>query len=124
MKDAKGHGSNPRGTHSIGIESIAGPEHVVPINSLRPRPENTAMLKKMDQVETARENAFKVAYPGESYTRTGPSEDIEKYRAAIRSGAKFPPLAINSDGSIEDGERRWRALKAEGVKQVLVRTLR
>lgn len=124
MKDAKGHGSNPRGAHAAGVESIAGPEHMVPINSLRPRPENSAMLDKLNKLEDTREQAFKDAYPGEAYTRSGPREQIEQYRQAYLSGAKFPPLAIHDNGSIEDGEKRYRAFKAAGAKQVSVRVLK
>lgn len=125
MKDAKGHGSDPKGAaHQSGVDKIAGPERTVPIDSVRPRPENTAMLAKLDRVESSREAAFKDAYPGESYQRNGPTEIIAKYRAAIRSGANLPPLAVNKDGSIEDGEHRWRAFKAEGAKTVKVRVLK
>lgn len=124
MKDAKGHGSNPRGAHSTGIDSIAGPEHLVPIESLRARPENTAMMDKLDKLTDAREAAAKAAYPGEPYDRQGPKEIIASLRAAIRKGEKLPPLAIHGDGTIEDGEHRYRAYKAEGVKQVPVRTLK
>lgn len=124
MKDAKGHGSNPRGAHSSGIDKIAGPEKLVPIASLRARPENTAMLAKLDKLETSREQAFKAAYPGESYTRQGPTEDVAKYTAAIKAGAKMPALAIHRDGLIEDGERRYLAHKAAGATHVKVRVLR
>lgn len=125
MKDAKGHGSDARGAaHQSGIDKIAGPEKFVPIDSLRPRPENTAMLAKLDQLESVREQALKDAYPGELYQRHGPAEDVASLRAAIQRGEQLPPLAINKDGSIEDGERRYRAYKAEGAKIVRVRVLR
>lgn len=126
MKDAKGHGSNKRGgaAHQSRIDAMAGPERRVPIDSIRPRPENTAMLDKLDKTEDAREAAFKDAYPGEAYTRDGPREQVEKYRQDFLGGANFPPLAVNRNNSIEDGEKRWRAFKAAGATHVKVRVLR
>ncbi len=125
MKDALGHGSNPRGTHSEGIDKIAGPERFVPIDSVRPRPENTAMLDKLNRQEDASQEAYKAAYPDDPpRPRDGPREHIEQYRRDYLAGANFPPLAINKDNSIEDGERRWRALKAAGATRVKVRVLK
>lgn len=126
MKDALGHGSNKRGLHSGGIDQIPGwgPVKFVSVNSLRPRPENTAMIEKFKKQDAASEKAFYAAYPGEKYA---PSPGDMRYkvdglREAIRRGEKLTPLAINKDGSIEDGENRWRAYKAEGVKMIPVRT--
>lgn len=126
MKDAKGHGSEKRGAHSSGIDKIAGPEKLVPIESLRPRPENTAMLAKFDALEDKIAASRAAAYPDDPpYQRQGPREAIEKMRADIRAGNfNPPPLAIHKDGLIEDGEHRYRAYKAEGVKHVKVRVLR
>jgi hypothetical protein len=127
MKDAKGHGSNSRGgsaAHQSGVDKIAGPEHMVPVASLTPRPENTEMLAKLDRDEDDREEAFKAAYPGEAYTRDGPKEQIADYASKMRSGIKFVPLAVNKDGSIENGERRWRAAQRAGLKTINVRTLK
>lgn len=124
-KDALGHGSNPRGTHSTGIEQIPGWSAIkfVSPSSLRPRPENTAMIEKMKRVDAEAEAAFRVAYPGEAYT-PHPGDmryKVAEIRATIKRGGKIPPLAVNRDGSIEDGENRWRAYKAEGVKKIPVR---
>lgn len=125
MKDAKGHGSNPRGTHSSGIDKIAGPEKLVPINSVRPRPENTAMLDKLNRQEDLAQEAYKAAYPNDApRPRDGPREQIEQYRQDFLKGANFPPLAINKDNSIEDGEKRWRAFKAAGATHVKIRVLK
>lgn len=125
MKDAKGHGSNPRGAHSSGIDKIPGwsAVKIVPVNSLHPRPENTAMIEKFKASDEAGEKSFREAYPGEAY-RPYPGDmryKVAELRQAIRDGKKLPPLAINKDGSIEDGENRWNAYKAEGVKSIPVR---
>jgi hypothetical protein len=126
MKDAKGHGSNPRGSHAAGVESIPkgwGPVKMVALNSLRPRPENTAMIAKFKARDASAEASFHEAYPGEKYTPF--PEDarykVDAIRARIRNGESLPPLAVNKDGSIEDGENRWNAYKAEGVKKIPVR---
>lgn len=125
MKDAKGHGSN---AHNSGIEKIPGWSAVklVPTNSLRPRPENTAMIAKLKAQDADSEKAFRAAYPGETY-RPYPGDmryKVDGIRETIRRGDRLPPLAVNKDGSIEDGENRWNAYKAEGVKQVPVRIRR
>lgn len=122
MKDALGHGSN---AHNSGIDKIPGWSAVkfVPTNSLRPRPENTAMIEKFKASDAESEKVFRAAYPGEAYTPY-PGDmryKVAELRTAIKRGDKLPPLAVNKNGSIEDGENRWNAYKAEGVKQVPVR---
>lgn len=126
MKDALGHGSNSKGAHASGVDSLPrgwGPVKMVAPSDLRPRPENTAMIEKFKRQDAAAEASFKEAYPGEKYT---PQEGDMRYkvdaiRQRIRNGESLPPLAVNKDNSIEDGENRWRAYVAEGVKQIPVR---
>jgi len=122
MKDAKGHGSN---AHNSGIDKIPGwsPVKLVPTNSLRPRPENTAMIEKFKARDAASERAFREAYPGEKYVPY-PGDmryKVDEIRKTIRTGGSLPPLAVNKDNTIEDGENRWNAYKAEGVKMIPVR---
>lgn len=125
MKDAKGHGSDPRGAHTSGIDKIAGPEKLVPIDSVRPRPENTAMIEKLNRLEDKRQASYAAAYPNEPLPpRDGPREHIEQYRKDYLKGDNFPPLAINRKGFIEDGEHRWRAFKAAGATHVKIRVLK
>lgn len=81
------------------------------------------MIAKFKKQDADSEASFHAAYPGEKYV---PSPGDMRYkvaeiRAAIKRGEKIPPLAVNRDGSIEDGENRWRAYKAEGVKKIPVR---
>lgn len=125
MKDAKGHGSNARGLHSAGIDKIPGwgPVTMMPINKLKPRPENSAMIAKFKALDASSQAAFEAAYPGEKYTpQPGDMRyKVEGIRETLRQGGRLPPLAVNSDGSIEDGENRWMAYKAEGIKMVPVR---
>lgn len=125
MKDSRGHGSNKRGTHSSGIEQIPGwsPITFVAVNKLKPRPENTAMIEKFKKQDAESERSSRAAYPNEKYMpKPGDMRyKVDEIRAAIRRGETLPPLAVNKDGSIEDGENRWRAYKAEGVKQIPVR---
>jgi hypothetical protein len=125
MKDAKGHGSNPRGLHSGGIDKLPGWSAVklVPVNSLHPRPENTAMIEKFKAIDAEGEAAFHAAYPSEAYApQPGDMRyKVDGIRQTLRSGGTVPPLAVNKDNSIEDGENRWNAYKAEGIKMVPVR---
>lgn len=125
MKDAKGHGSNGRGAHSTGISKIPGWGEVklVPVDSLHPRPENTAMIEKFKARDAASEAQIRDAYPGEAYTPY-PGDmryKVTEIRKTLRAGGTLPPLAVNKDRSIEDGENRWNAYKAEGIKMVPVR---
>lgn len=126
MKDAKGHGSNARGVHASGIEQLPkgwGPVQMVATSKLKPRPENTAMIEKFKARDAESERVFRQAYPGEQYTPyPGDSRyKVDAIRQRIRNGETLPPLAVNRDHSIEDGENRWNAYKAEGVKQIAVR---
>lgn len=128
MKDARGHGSNKRGAHSSGVGQIPGwsPVKLVSISKLRPRPENTAMIEKFKKLDAESERATRAAYPGEAYQpKSGDMRyKVDELRAAIRRGDPLPPLAVHKNGLIEDGENRWRAYKAEGVKQIPVRIKR
>lgn len=91
MKDAKGHGSNPRG----------GAAHQVAINTLVPNRANIGWVKKM----AAHDSQY-----GQSA--------IDMYRARIRAGETLPPIAIDERNRIRDGHTRYLAYKAEGVKNI------
>lgn len=98
MKDAKGHGSDPKGAtsaHAEGVDQIGREPKMVPINSIRP---------------------YYDIFQGNNQQRV-----VDKLRAAIRSGASLPPLDVTPSGRIKDGNHRYEAFKQEGFKYIRVR---
>lgn len=92
MKDAKGHGSN---AHSAATEQVGRGPQKVPIASLHP--------------------AYDI-FKGHNQQKV-----VDRLRAAIRSGAKLPPLEATFGGRVMDGNHRLEAYKQEGFTHVLVR---
>ncbi len=81
------------------------------------------MIEKFKTRDADSERAFRAAYPGVEY-QPSPGDmryKVDEIRKTLRAGGTLSPLAVNKDRSIEDGENRWNAYKAEGVKQVPVR---
>lgn len=95
MKDAKGHGSNPRG----GVVAPDPAAHQMAINDLVPNRANIGWVKKMAAQDSQ--------YGGQSA--------IDMYRARIRAGETLKPMAV-SGRKIMDGHTRYLAYKAEKVK--------
>jgi hypothetical protein len=100
MKDAKGHGSDPRGTHSQGVQQVGnlgsiGQYKAVPVTSLTP--------------------SFDI-FQGINQQRV-----VDKLRSAIQGGASMPPLKVTPSGRIIDGHHRFEAFKQEGLKSVRVK---
>lgn len=65
MKDAKGHGSNPRGTHAAGVESIKRPIPLHPnvISTIRQNPDGFSLRPKTGR---APDKGYMVSLPGRS----------------------------------------------------------
>ena len=95
MKDAKGHGSDPRGAHSTGI------------NNLGNYPPGTKIIP------------FRQVKPQDSVPAD--SERVVNFRGMIRRGEPLQPLVVTSDHYLIDGNHRYAAYKAERVKSVPVR---
>ncbi len=105
MKDAKGHGSNPRGAaHQQGVEA-ALPQGVreIPLTD----------IYKWQDVNP---------------------ELVETYRNTMRSGGQFPPISVvermrdfddrtSPKYSIRDGSHRYAAAQAEGLKTIRAKVL-
>lgn len=95
MKDARGHGSDPRGAHSQGVQAVGGtPVAMRSMSSMHPY--YHADLTPQDKAV------------------------VEGMRQTIRSGGTLPPMTILPDGRVNDGNHRWYAYKAEGVKEAPV----
>lgn len=92
MKDAKGHGSDPRGAHNAGIDTI-GAVRTVPISKVYP----TELLNMYE---------------------TDPT--VEYFRQKIRNGEEVPPIQIDTDNNIVNGHHRYTAYIKEGAKRVPV----
>lgn len=108
MKDAHGHGSDPRGTHSQGVQAVGKPPEMWDINRLHPTEDmGEIMITKPDGTQT-----FQLM-PSDQAT-------VDSMRKTIRSGGYMPPLIASRNGDLLDGHHRLEAYKAEGVKQVPV----
>jgi ParB-like chromosome segregation protein Spo0J len=94
MKDAHGHGSNPRGAQNAGIEAALTPAEMRPLSSMRPF---------YDASLTDKDKAI-----------------IENMRQTLRNGGTLPPMTVLPDGRLDDGNHRWHAYKAEGVEEAPV----
>lgn len=101
MKDALGHGSNPHGSHSIGIDQLGPPRgsRLVPISAIKTNPKYMAWVKanNMDQINSLREN--------------------------IRTGnRKIPPIRLDGN-ELDDGAHRLIAYTLEGHSHIAARQL-
>jgi ParB-like nuclease domain len=94
MKDAKGHGSNPRGAHSTGIEQAITPVRMeIPLEDIRP------------------------------WQNTDP-DLVKRYAQAMRKGEKFPPIEVATDFTgqnkwvVRNGHHRLAAEKLLGLPTI------
>ena len=102
MKDAKGHGSDPRGAHSDGVQSVGRyPGHTY--SRTKTVHVNHISLIGHELVRTTRDR-----------------ETVNYFRQQIRAGAKIPPIIVDRQGNIMDGSHRYVAFKAEGKTRVPV----
>ena len=96
MKDAKGHGSNPRGAHTAGIDAI---------NSA---PKRKVVMRDVDDL-----------VPTENIDGYGLNQDrVNLYRQKIRSGESIPPIEVSSFGDVFNGHHRLAAYIAEGRDEI------
>ena len=81
------------------------------------------MIEKFKKQDASSQADFEAAYPGEKYEpKPGDMRyKVDELRNAIREGKDTMPLAVHPDGTIEDGENRWMAYKAEGRDKIPVR---
>lgn len=109
MKDARGHGSDPRGAHSQGVDQI-GKVETRPISSVHPTQDvflDPTKNPYLDPVKAAQINKRDQAV-------------VDGMRATIRSGGYLPPLTVARNGDLLDGHHRLEAYQQEGIKQVPV----
>jgi len=103
MKDAKGHGSNPRGAHAEGVDQI-GRVASLPISGLVPT----------QSLDIGSEN-----YDDESDKRV-----IDYFRAQLRDDQEIdPPIQVYPNGLIADGHHRVMAAMAEGKQDIRAETV-
>lgn len=105
MKDAKGHGSDPRGAHAQGTTQV-GVTKTVPIESLHHGWDVLEHVKGDPQAE-------------KTYMAT-----VNAIRGSIQAGKPIDPIYVSKSGRVIDGHHRLYAYQAEGVKQVPVQVLR
>lgn len=123
MKDDKGHGSDPRGAHSQGVQAVGQQFQTRPLSKLKPT---------QDAKTNASIGGQKITYEsGHTYNLEqlrgdiplSPAENqsiIDGYRAKIRAGQSLDPIYTTEEGKILDGNHRHAAYAAEGVKAVPV----
>ena len=102
MKDAKGHGSDPRGAHSQGVDQIG---RLAGHSYSRPK------IVSIDQVHLV------------GHTLNWNVQDhaaVNSYRQQIRSGEKLAPVIVDRNQNIIDGTHRYAAFKAEGKTKISV----
>jgi ParB-like chromosome segregation protein Spo0J len=112
MKDAKGHGSNPRGSHSEGVQQIGGAVHDIPLSKIKPNP--TFDLRGWDG-DFSKINPK--AFQPNMRTAEGNAYTVAKIREAMQRGEQIPPIDLH-DGEISEGHHRYVAAKLEGAKTI------
>jgi ParB-like nuclease domain len=100
MKDAKGHGSNPRGTHADGTDRVGLPMKMMAVGRIHP----TKDVFVEDPLNV----------PGQT------QNIIDDMVNAMRAHESFPPLVVTPRGNLLDGHHRLAAYKAAGIKSVPV----
>lgn len=98
MKDAKGHGSDPRGAHQAGIANV-GKTQMMDISALVPT-QRIGLLHKSDP-----------DYKTDTAT-------INYFRAKIRKGEPIEPVIVRPNGYVYDGHHRISAHVAEGHTKI------
>jgi hypothetical protein len=122
MKDAKGHGSDPRGAHSQGVQAVGHVDSVLAEAEALARATimNPAKMVPIDSVRpTKQRDAMSVIPANDEW-------NIQQLRDTIRQGnaSQIPPLYVSDKGAILDGNHRYYAFKEEGVKTIPVQTRR
>ena len=72
------------------------------------------MLKKISEIKPDKEQPRK----------TFEDESLKFLSESILSNGLITPIDIDEDGMIIDGERRWRAHKIAGLKEIEVRVVK
>lgn len=126
MKDAKGHGSDPRGSHSGGVNQIGkfapnmtSYEAFNYVQSLHSNPEDFAEGDLADRIE--KNNRYSLTEIPVSKLN---ADEFTVYPDQVASYAKqpaltSPPILIDRRGSIIDGVQRVNAAKVRGDKTIL-----
>ena len=120
MKDAKGHGSNPRGAHAEGVDQI-GKTQTMAVDKIHPT-ENLFLGKDGPVAVPAQFRNLQDPHHIELHDR-GAQAQVDQIRSAIRAGQEVSPINVKSNGDIVDGHHRFEAFKQEGVKQIQVRVV-
>ena len=126
MKDAKGHGSDPRGAHSAGVDQV-GRVPTRPLSQLRPTQDamtNESIGGQKVTLDTGRTYNMELLRGDIPLSRADNQSIIDDYRAKIRAGESIPPILITERGNILDGNHRHAAYLAEGVKDVPVEIMK
>ena len=104
MKDAKGHGSDPKGTHAQGVDQV-GRVASLPISGLVPT-QRLALPPKSDP-------DFKVD-----------KGIVDYFRGQLRSGQEIdPPIRVFPNMQVADGHHRIIAALAEGKTDIRAETI-
>jgi hypothetical protein len=109
MKDAKGHGSNPRGSsaHQVGVVAVGRAPAMWPIGSLHPTQDVFHANPSVGPVRPLGNQAL-----------------IDKYRGELKAGRNTEPLMITDKGDILDGHHRFAAYRAENRSRVPVEVIK
>jgi hypothetical protein len=108
MKDARGHGSDPRGAHSAGVQSVGQPVKVHP-GVLAMARNNPGGFSVHPFTGKAPEGGFMVAHPGrtqfvDSKTLAGPQGRQLLNDFATRNSDLLTPGSANHIGGWTDSE--------------------
>ena len=122
MKDAKGHGSDPKGAHAQGVDQIGKPL-TRPLSQLRPTQDaqtNAPIGGQNMTTDTGRTYNLNLLRGDIPLSKADNQSIIDSYRTKIRAGESIMPILITEKGNIIDGNHRHAAYKAESVKDVPV----
>jgi hypothetical protein len=124
MKDAGGHGSNPRGEQNAGVENavkfVYDPVTAAAEAEARARFLNPAKMVPLDSVHPTKQRDLLSLK-----NKTDDEANIAQLRDTIRQGHgdQIPPLYVSGKNrDVIDGNHRYYAFKEEGVKMIPVQT--